>query len=70
MAEKGGMKIIQFLTMLLLIVGGLNWGLYGLFQLDLVYSLFGTGIGATIVYVLVGLSAVIVALGSIFMKKK
>ncbi|HSO48178.1 MAG TPA: DUF378 domain-containing protein, partial [Rhizobiaceae bacterium] len=41
-------------------VGGLNWGLVGLFQFDLVAALFG-GPDATlsrIVYVLVGLSAV------------
>lgn len=70
MAKNGGMKILQFVTMLLLIVGGLNWGLYGLFDIDLVYSLFGASIAATVVYVLVGISAVIVALGALFMKKK
>ncbi|MCF7905608.1 DUF378 domain-containing protein [Candidatus Gracilibacteria bacterium] len=42
----------------LLIIGGLNWGLVGFFQLDLVQVLFGgMPMIGTIVYVLVGLSA-------------
>ncbi len=49
------------LTFLLLVVGGLNWLLVGLFGWD-VGQLFG-GQGATlsrVVYVLVGLSALVV----------
>ena len=52
------MKFINILTLILVIVGGLNWGLVGLFSFDLVAALFGAGSGlARIVYVLVGLSA-------------
>jgi uncharacterized membrane protein YuzA (DUF378 family) len=53
------MKVLNVVTLVLLIVGGLNWGLVGLFQFDLVAALFG-GQDATlsrIVYTLVGLSA-------------
>lgn len=41
------------------IIGGLNWGLIGLFQFDLVAWLFGgSGSGLSrVVYTLVGLSA-------------
>jgi len=43
----------------LLLIGGLNWGLYGLFQFDLVERLLGNmPVFANAVYVLVGLSAV------------
>ena len=35
------MPIINKTTLLLLIVGGLNWGLVGLFDFDLVATLFG-----------------------------
>jgi hypothetical protein len=39
-------------------VGGLNWGLVGLFNLDLVATLFAEGtLLSRIVYILVGLSA-------------
>lgn len=53
------MKFINILTLVLVIVGGLNWGLVGLFDLDLVAAIFGGGSALSrIVYVLVGLSAI------------
>ena len=53
------MKSLDVLSAVLLVVGGLNWGLVGLFQFDLVAALFGGSAAplARIVYVLVGLSA-------------
>jgi uncharacterized membrane protein YuzA (DUF378 family) len=55
--EKG-MKYLNLPTLALVIIGGLNWGLVGLFGLDLVAAIFGSGSAlARIVYVLVGLSA-------------
>ena len=52
------MRSINLITLVLLIVGGLNWGLVGLFEFDLVAALFGEmSTLARIVYVLVGLSA-------------
>ncbi|NCC21708.1 MAG: DUF378 domain-containing protein [Alphaproteobacteria bacterium] len=54
------MKTLNAAMLLLLIVGGLNWGLVGLFNFDLVAALLGgTGsIWAEIVYVIVGIAAV------------
>jgi uncharacterized membrane protein YuzA (DUF378 family) len=52
------MKAVNLITLILLIVGGLNWGLVGLFNFDLVAALLGSGsMLARIVYGLVGLSA-------------
>ena len=52
------MKIFTMVTLFLLIVGGVNWGLVGLFNFDLVATLFGAGSAlARVVYILVGLSA-------------
>ena len=52
------MKPLNLITLILVIVGGVNWGLVGLFNFDLVATLFGDGsMLARIVYVLVGLSA-------------
>ena len=52
------MNIVNKITLLLLIVGGLNWGLVGLFDVDLVAALFGEmSLLSRIVYVLVGISA-------------
>ena len=36
------MKALHLLAMLLLLGGGVNWGLVGLFQLNLVSEVFGT----------------------------
>lgn len=59
------MKALDTLAAALLIVGGLNWGLVGLFGFDLVAAIFGgsTAFLARIVYVLVGAAAVYQGLG-------
>ncbi len=49
--------IFELISVILLIVGGLNWGLVGLFNFDLVQTILGTVI-ARIIYVLVGIAAV------------
>lgn len=52
------MKLLNLITLILVIVGGLNWGLVGIAQFDLVAAIFGDGSAlARIVYTLVGLSA-------------
>lgn len=47
------------IALLLAIIGGLNWGLVGLFKFDLVAWLFGgqTALLSRVVYILVALSA-------------
>jgi len=53
------MKTLDITAAILLVVGGLNWGLVGLANFDLVAPLFGAGsILAKAVYTLVGLAAV------------
>lgn len=53
------MKTLDIVAGILLVVGGANWGLWGLFEFDLVAALLGgnTAIVSKIVYVLVGLAA-------------
>ena len=53
------MKSLNLVTLVLLIVGGLNWGLVGAFHFDLVATLFGgqDALLSRVVYVVVGLSA-------------
>ena len=53
------MKMFDITAAVLLVVGGLNWGLVGTANFDLVATLFGAGsILAKVVYTLVGLAAV------------
>lgn len=54
-----GNKVVDWIAMVLVIVGGLNWGLVGLFGFDLVEAILGSiPVLQKIVYVLVGLAAV------------
>ena len=52
--------MIDKIALILLIIGGLNWGSIGLFRFDLVAYLFGgqTATVSRVIYTLVGLSAV------------
>lgn len=54
MAKKNTLDLI---AIVLVIIGGMNWGLVGVLDLNLVAKLFGYGMLARIVYTLVGLSA-------------
>lgn len=57
------MKIIKAIAMILLIIGGLNWGLVGLFGFDLVAELFGyMTVLSRMVYSFVGLAAILIAI--------
>ncbi|WP_222706940.1 DUF378 domain-containing protein [Massilia arenae] len=56
--ERPAMSAIDYIAMALLIIGGLNWAMVGLFDVDMVATLFGPGTALTrIVYVVVGLAA-------------
>ena len=53
------MKAIDILAAVLLIVGGLNWGLFGAMHFDLVAKVLGDSSSISrVVYMLVGLAAV------------
>jgi hypothetical protein len=56
LAEKK--SVLDWIALVLVIVGGVNWGLVGLLELDLVQLILGSvQVLAKIVYVLVGLAA-------------
>lgn len=55
---------IDLASLILVVVGGLNWGLVGLFNWNLVSAIFGVGAISRIIYVLVGASAVYAAVRS------
>lgn len=50
-------KLAFKIAIALLIIGGLNWLLIGLFNINIVSSIFGKSVFATYIYVLVGVSA-------------
>lgn len=50
------MKILNGLSLLLMVVGSLNWGLVGFFDFNLVTYIFSNDMIARIIYALVGLA--------------
>jgi uncharacterized membrane protein YuzA (DUF378 family) len=55
------MRALDIVTLLLVIVGAVNWGLVGLFEFDLVATIVGEDFGETnaisrAIYILVGLA--------------
>ena len=58
------MRALAILTGLLVVVGGLNWGLAAIAEFDLVAEIFGeefgtTNVGSRIIYGLVGVAAIL-----------
>lgn len=54
------MKVLYYIALTLVIIGALNWLLIGLFNFDLVATLFGNmSVFSRIVYVLVGIAGII-----------
>ncbi len=59
------MHIVKIITFVLVLVGALNWGLVGAFGIDLVALIFGDmTLLSRIVYILVGVSAIIYAIAA------
>ena len=57
--------------MILVLVGGLNWGLVGFFNFDLVATIFGDmSFLSRLIYDLVGLSAIYLIISMMKMKNK
>ncbi|MDB5932129.1 MAG: hypothetical protein JWR60_3836 [Polaromonas sp.] len=51
-------NLLDYIALILTIIGGINWGLVGAFDFNLVAAIFGEGTTASrIIYILVGLSA-------------
>ena len=50
--------IVNTVAYFLVFLGGLNWGLVGAFDYNLVTTLFGTGGFTTALYVVIGLAAI------------
>lgn len=54
------MQLLKKIALFLVIIGAINWGLIGLFDFNLVDTLFGIdSMLSKIVYILVGLSGII-----------
>ena len=53
------MRVVNVIALVLIIIGGLNWGLVGFFDYNLVDAIFGADSTlARVIYAVVGLAAV------------
>ena len=51
------MKVLDIIALILVIIGAINWGLIGLFNFNLVETIFGhMTVMSRIIYILVGIS--------------
>lgn len=58
-ARTTALNAVDWIALILVIVGGINWGLIGAFEFDLVAAIFGAMSAISrIVYVLVGVAAI------------
>lgn len=65
------LNTVDIIALVLVVVGGLNWGLVGLVDLDVVAAVFGAAsVLARIIYILVGLSAIYLAVVSMKLEKR
>ena len=63
------LNTLELITLILVIIGGLNWGLVGFFNFDLVAAIFGQmSVIARVIYDLVGLSALYLAFAALYSK--
>ena len=55
------MEILKKICLILIIIGAINWAFVGLFELDLVASIFGgsDNMIARIIYIVIGLAGII-----------
>ncbi|MBS3818913.1 DUF378 domain-containing protein [bacterium] len=55
------LNFLDWICMILILIGGLNWLLWGVFDFNLVAAIFGTlSVISRIIYILVGVSALYV----------
>ncbi len=55
------MEILKKICLVLIIIGAINWAFVGLFELDLVASIFGgsDALLARIIYIIIGIAGLI-----------
>jgi len=52
-------QVLQTIAMILLLIGGINWGLIGIFEWNFIATVFGyTSVLTRTIYALAGISAV------------
>ena len=65
------LSVLDWVALVLVLIGALNWGLVGFFSFDLVAAIFGAMSAISrVIYALVGLAAIYLAVVSPSLTKK
>ena len=65
------MSIVDKLSWILIVIGGLNWGLVGAFKYNVIDKIFGVqSTGSRVVYVIVGVATLVAIYKMIMMMSK
>lgn len=57
----GNAGLYRMVALIIVIIGGINWLLVGLFNLNLVTAIFGLGLLSRLIFIIVGLAAIYLA---------
>lgn len=52
------LHLYDLIAVIIVLIGGINWGLVGLINLNLVTAIFGYGIFSRLIFIIVGVAAV------------
>jgi hypothetical protein len=63
------MGVLDWIAMVLVVIGGINWGLVGIFSLNVVSLVAGEGIIAKIIYIIVGIAALYMIIAALLKKE-
>ena len=61
--------VLDWIAMVLVVIGGINWGLVGIFSLNVVSLVAGEGIIAKIIYIIVGIAALYMIIAALLKKE-
>ena len=64
-------SVLDWIALIIIVIGGLNWGLYGLYQLNIISMIFGGfSMIARVVYIIVGIAAIYAIVRALLCHKK
>lgn len=52
------LTLYDLIAVIIVIIGGINWGLVGLMNLNLVTAIFGFGLFSRLIFIIVGIAAI------------
>lgn len=55
--KKNKLSTMDKIAFILVIIGGLNWGVFGFFGYNFIYALVGSGLKANVIYSIIGVAS-------------